>query len=600
MEASSTTFADLGLSPQILAAVHAMGYRNPSSIQAAAIPLALQGLDLVGLSQTGSGKTAAFGLPVLQSVRLSEYATQALILCPTRELSIQVCEQLLALGSNQGGLNVVPIYGGAPMDRQCRLLQRGAHVVTATPGRLLDHVRRGSIDLSNVRMVVLDEADRMLDMGFRDEVEAVLGALPDERQTLFFSATMSPGVDALIRRFGKTPKTIRIQQDVATVQGVDQRCYSLRETSKIEVLCRILEIDSPRLALVFCNTKRTVDDCTESLLARGYQVDRLHGDISQIQRERTLNRFREGVIDVLIATDVAARGIDIDEVDAVFNFDIPFEVEDYVHRIGRTARAGRTGKAHTLVAGRGFGKIRQIEQYTGCRIVETQLPSRAAVVEKRLDLIRDAVKENLALPDRPKHEAQLESLVSEGFTLEEIANALFDLVRLTGSREAQEIPEDRPARKPERTDRPDRPVRPERSDRSERPAWKGRENGDGPHSEEDVLTPAGAVKPGGYTELFLNVGRASGAQPGDIAGMIYSEAQLPKGTLGRIQLLHKHSLVDVKTEFAQKVIEATREATLKGIRVRLDYPRFQSATRPDFQSRPRPRESRGSRKHPRS
>jgi ATP-dependent RNA helicase DeaD len=310
----------------------------------------------------------------------------------------------------------------------------------------------------------------MLDMGFRDEVEAVLGALPDERQTLFFSATMSAGVDTLIRRFGRSPKTIRIEQDVATVQGVDQRCYSLRETSKIEVVCRLIELDSPRLTLVFCNTKRTVDDCTESLLARGYQVDRLHGDISQIQRERTLNRFREGVINVLVATDVAARGIDIDEVDSVINFDIPFEVEDYVHRIGRTARAGRTGKAHTLVAGRGFGKIRQIEQYTGCRIVETVLPTKAAVEEKRMDLIRDAVRENLALPDRPKHQAQLESLVGEGFTMEEIANALFDLVRLTACREAQEIPEDRPARKPERTDRPERQDRPLRKPRESEPA----------------------------------------------------------------------------------------------------------------------------------
>ncbi|RFC49563.1 MAG: ATP-dependent RNA helicase DeaD [Verrucomicrobia bacterium] len=582
MEASPNPFSELGLSPQILAAVNALGFRTPSAIQAAAIPLVLEGLDLVGLSQTGSGKTAAFSLPALQKIRLSEYSTQALILCPTRELSIQVCEQILLLGANQGGLSVVPIYGGAPLDRQSRLLQKGAHIVTATPGRLLDHVRRGSIDLSNVRMVILDEADRMLDMGFRDEVEAVLGALPEERQTLFFSATMSPGVDALIRRFGRSPKTIKIQQDAATVQGVDQRSYVMRESSKVEVLCRILEIDSPRLALVFCNTKRTADDCTESLLARGYQVDRLHGDISQIQRERTLNRFREGVIDVLVATDVAARGIDIDEVDAVFNFDIPFEPEDYVHRIGRTARAGRTGKAHTFVAGRGFGKIRQIEQYTGCRIVETPLPGREAVEAKRMDLIRDAVRENLALPDQPTYQAHLESLVSEGHSLEEIANALFGLVRVAACRETQEIPEDR-SRKSERPTRSGAEPSPKEESRTER-------------TPREVHPPR-PEKSGAFTELFLNIGRASGAQPGDIAGMIYSEAQLPKGTLGRIQLLHKHSLVDVKTEFAQKVIDSTREATLKGIRVRLDYPRFQEAPRPKPRGQQRPRESRGSRKH---
>ncbi|MBU6300712.1 MAG: DEAD/DEAH box helicase [Verrucomicrobia bacterium] len=579
MEASPTTFSELGLSPQILAAVNSLGFRAPSAIQAAAIPLVLEGLDIVGLSQTGSGKTAAFGLPALQKVRLSEYNTQALILCPTRELSIQVCEQILLLGANQGGLSVVPIYGGAPMERQCRLLQKGAHIVTATPGRLLDHVRRGSIDLSNVRIVILDEADRMLDMGFRDEVEAVLGALPEDRQTLFFSATMSPGVDSLIRRFGRSPKTIKIQQDAATVQGVDQRSYVMRESSKVEVLCRILEIDSPRLALVFCNTKRTADDCTESLLARGYQADRLHGDISQIQRERTLNRFREGVIDVLVATDVAARGIDIDEVDAVFNFDIPFEPEDYVHRIGRTARAGRTGKAHTFVAGRGFGKIRMIEQYAGCRIVETPLPTREAVEAKRIDLIRDAVRENLALPQKPVFQAQLESLVADGYNLEEIANALFSLVRIAASRETGEIPEDR-SRKSERPPRPVTSSLPEVED--------------GPETRES--RPARPERSGGFTELFLNIGRASGAQPGDIAGMIYSEAQLPKGSLGRIQLLHKHSLVDVKTEFAQKVIESTREAMLKGIRVRLDYPRFHEAPAPQTRVRQRPREGRPARK----
>jgi len=583
MDDSPNSFSRLGLSPQILASVHAMGFREPSAIQAASIPLILEGVDLVGLSQTGSGKTAAFGLPALQILRLAERHPQILVLCPTRELCVQVCEQIQLLGANQGGLHVVPIYGGAPMDRQIRLLRQGVHIITATPGRLLDHLRRG-LDLSLVRLAVLDEADRMLDMGFREEVEGILAALPAERQTVFFSATMNPGVDSLIRRFGRTPKTIKIQQDTATVSRVDQRLYSVRETSKVEVLCRILELDAPRLALVFCNTKRAADDCTEALLARGYPADRLHGDISQIQRERTLARFRDGAIEILVATDVAARGIDIDEVDAVFNYDIPFEPEDYVHRIGRTARAGRTGTAHTFVAGRGFAKIRRIEGYTGSRITETPIPTRAAVDLKRLDLLGDAVREVLNGKEVPDCQAQLDRLTADGFTPEQITAALFGLLRRTTLRDSEEIPEDRPARKT-RDSEPavhrdrDRPVVPSAPQTREEPELAG---GDGGR--------------GDFTELFLNVGRAAGVQPGDIAGMIYSEARLPKGSLGRIQLLHKHSLIRVRSEFAEQVIQGTRNASLRGIPVRIAFPRpFFSEREPDRGRPPRsPRASRPS------
>jgi ATP-dependent RNA helicase DeaD len=575
MDDSPNSFARLGLSPQILAAVHALGFREPSPIQAAAIPLVLQGSDVVGLSQTGSGKTAAFGLPALQLLRLADRHPQVLVLCPTRELCVQVCEQVQLLGANQGGLHVVPIYGGAPLDRQTRLLRHGVHVITATPGRLLDHLRRG-LDLSQVRLAVLDEADRMLDMGFREEVESILAALPAERQTVFFSATMNPGVDALIRRFARSPKTIKIQQDTATVSRVEQRLYAVRETSKVEVLCRILELESPRLALVFCNTKRAADDCTEALLARGYPADRLHGDISQIQRERTLARFREGTVEILVATDVAARGIDIDEVDAVFNYDIPFEPEDYVHRIGRTARAGRTGTAHTFVAGRGFAKIRRIEGYTGSRITETPVPTRAAVEAKRLDLLGDAVREVLAGGEAPDCRAQLDRLAAEGFTPEQITAALFGLLRRTALRESESIPEDRPPKKT-REREPDFPR-----------ASAGARPGPEPEPGDEPASPAGADGPRGeLIELFLNVGRAAGVQPGDIAGMIYSEARLPKGSLGRIQLFHKHSLFRVRAEFADTVIQSTRNASLRGIPVRIAYPRPPGEHAPDRGRPPR-------------
>jgi ATP-dependent RNA helicase DeaD len=283
-------FSDLGLPEALIAAVEALGFERPSPIQALSIPVALSGSDLLGLSQTGSGKTAAFALPVLAKIDLRQRSTQALIICPTRELAVQVCEEVHRLGSKMPGLRAVPVYGGAPMDRQLRALHDGAHIVVGTPGRLLDHLRRGSFNPSNVASVVLDEADRMLDLGFREEMEEMLAMLPKERQTLFFSATMSQGVKRLIDHFGREPQTVRIEQQSKTVSTIDQSYIEVRERSKVEVISRILDVEAPRLAIIFCNTKRAVDECTESLLARGYTVDRLHGDITQQMRERVLKR----------------------------------------------------------------------------------------------------------------------------------------------------------------------------------------------------------------------------------------------------------------------------------------------------------------------
>ena len=350
-------FSELGLPAELLAAVEKLGFERPSPIQALAIPPALAGKDIFGLSQTGSGKTAAFTLPMLARLDLDLNRTQAMILCPTRELANQVCEDVHRLGSALGKLHAVPVYGGAPMDRQLRALRAGAHVVVGTPGRVLDHLRRGSLDPKLIKTIILDEADRMLDMGFRDEMEELLAALPPERQALFFSATMNRGVKSLIESFGNDPVIIQIEQTAKTVTTIDQCAYEVRQRSKVEVLSRLLDIEVSRLSIVFCNTKRTVDEATEALLARGYAVDRLHGDITQQMRERVLNRFREGTIEVLVATDVAARGLDIDEIDLVVNYDLPQDPEDYVHRIGRTGRAGRSGRAVSFVFGRDVHRL---------------------------------------------------------------------------------------------------------------------------------------------------------------------------------------------------------------------------------------------------
>ena len=359
----TTAFESLGINPELCSAIDQLGFEEPSAIQLKTIPLVLDGKDVVGLSQTGSGKTAAFGLPALQGLDFSNNQTQVLIVCPTRELSVQVCEEIYRLGSTLPDLRAIPVYGGAPIDRQIRSMRKGVHIVVGTPGRLIDHLKRKTFRTDSVKMVVLDEADRMLDMGFRDDMESILAATSNDRQTLFFSATMNREVERLIQRFGRNPETIHIEKKAVTVTSVEQVYYEVRNRSKVEVLSRLLDISPPRLAIIFCNTRGGVDDCCEALLARGYAADRLHGGISQPVRERTLRRFREGTVELLVATDVAARGLDIEAVDAVFNYDIPQDPEDYVHRIGRTGRAGRSGRAESFIYGRDIYRLQAIENY---------------------------------------------------------------------------------------------------------------------------------------------------------------------------------------------------------------------------------------------
>lgn len=560
----ATSFDELGLTPPLRNAVRDLGFENPSAIQALTIPPALEGKDIVGVSQTGSGKTAAYALPALQGLCLEESATQTLILCPTRELAIQVCADCHSLGAHLPGLRAVPIYGGAPMDRQTKQLKRGAHVVTGTPGRILDHLRRNSFDLSSVRLAVLDEADRMLDMGFQEEVESLLAQLPEQRQTLFFSATMSSGVRRLIESHSRSPITLQVDRPTVTVDSVEQVYFEVRNSSKVEVLSRILDLESPRLSIVFCNTKQAVDDCTEALLARGYAADRLHGDITQILRERVMTRFREGSISLLVATDVAARGLDIDNVDIVFNFDLPRDPEDYVHRIGRTGRAGRAGKACSFVYGREAQRLRAIEKFIRNPITREIVPTQERVEGKRVDLVFDRVQERLKQGDYQGQETYIGRLLDDGHTGTDIASALFSLLRAELVRESESIAEDRTQRPPKRA-RPSAPISSpgDGGTASERPPRKRTRQG--PESSQEESN--------GYTTLFLNIGKASGASAGQIAGMIYSEAALPKGSLGRIQLLHKHSLVDVRTDLAPRVLKGVQGAAIKGIKVRMDVAR---------------------------
>jgi ATP-dependent RNA helicase DeaD len=546
-------FSELGLPAPLLAAIDALGFERPSPIQAMSIPPALAGRDLVGLSATGSGKTAAFTLPALTLLDVKSSATQVLIICPTRELAVQVCEEVHRLGAKLKGLHATPVYGGAPMDRQLRALRDGAQVVVGTPGRLLDHLRRGSFDPSRIRMAILDEADRMLDMGFKEEMDELLAALPADRQTLFFSATMNPGVSRLIKSFGKEPEIIEIQQKARTVSTVEQSYFEVRQRSKVEVLSRILDMNPPRLGIIFCNTKRSVDECTEDLINRGYAADRLHGDMTQQMRERVLKRFREGNVELLVATDVAARGLDIDEIDIVFNYDLPADPEDYVHRIGRTGRAGRSGRAVSFVFGRDIYRLQSIERYTRQVIRRERIPSVEQVEGRRADLIFDTLRERLESGAYDAYQDNIDRLLEQGHTPTDIAGALATMLRESSGREGETIAEDREPEKPERRVKP----------REARPAQGGgHREARGPVPQEQ-----------GMARLFLSLGKSHGILPKDIVGMMYREAGLPDGSLGRITLFPRHTLVDVPEDFADQAIRATRSSKLKGKPFRIDRDR---------------------------
>ena len=342
-------FSELGLSAEVLKAVDKLGFEQAAPIQAAAIPVLMTGKDVVGQSMTGSGKTAAFGIPAVEKVDPNLRAVQVLILCPTRELAIQVSEEIHKLAFFKRGINCLPIYGGQSYERQFFGLKQGAQIVIGTPGRVMDHMRRGTLRLSTVKMVILDEADVMLNMGFREDIETILKDAPKERQTVFFSATMPKPIRDLIEKYSREPQNVKIEQKAMTVPTVEQVYYEVDRRYKMELLTRLIDLYDMKLGIIFCNTKRMVDDLVEHLEAAGYQADRLHGDMTQNMRDRVMNKFRKSGLEFLVATDVAARGIDVDDVEVVFNYDLPYDPEDYVHRIGRTGRAGKSGKAISLV-----------------------------------------------------------------------------------------------------------------------------------------------------------------------------------------------------------------------------------------------------------
>ena len=416
-------FSELGLSEALLKAVDKLGFEKPAPIQSAAIPLLMAGRDVVGQSQTGSGKTAAFGIPAIEKTDPQLRAVQALILCPTRELAVQVSEEVHKLAFFKRGIHALPIYGGQSYERQFHGLQQGAQIVIGTPGRIMDHMRRGTLRLNSVKMVVLDEVDVMLNMGFRDDIELILQSTPKERQTVFFSATIPRPIQQLIEKYSRDPQQVHIEQKALTVPTVEQVYYEVDRRYKIELLTRLIDIHDFKLGIIFCNTKRMVDDLVDHLEAQGYMADRLHGDMTQNMRDRVMNKFRKSGLEFLVATDIAARGIDVDDVQVVFNYDLPYDVEDYVHRIGRTGRVGRSGRAISFVSGRELFQIRNIERYSNARILRARVPTEAEVKEARENVFIDKLRAMLKSGEFKRQDQLIERLLEEGFTSTDIASA---------------------------------------------------------------------------------------------------------------------------------------------------------------------------------
>jgi len=542
-------FSELNLSNEILKAVADMGFEEASPIQSLAIPKMIEGLDLIGQAQTGTGKTAAFGIPILEKISSKEKKTQALIMCPTRELAIQVAEELKALSKYKKGINIVPVYGGQPIVRQMSALARGAHIVIGTPGRIIDHIERKTIQLENTKIVVLDEADEMLDMGFRDDIELILKNLPQEKQTVFFSATMPKEFMALTKKYQNNPINIKVVHEKLTVPLTEQYYYEVREHQKLEALARCIDMADAKLSLVFCNTKRRVDEVTAQLQVRGYSVDAIHGDMSQTQRDRVMDKFRNCKIEILVATDVAARGIDVDDVEAVFNFDIPQDIESYVHRIGRTGRAGRAGKAFSFVAGRDIYKLRDIQRYTKVSIKRMSVPTLSDVENIRMTSFIDKLKENLKKEEFEKYIPKIESLITDDITSLDIAATLFAMMYREENPQQSSQDIDLFANQIDNDFRRNKDNKNSKKQKNNRHRY-GREQG--------------------MARLYINIGKNKKVRPGDFVGAIAGEAKINGDLVGSIDIFDKYTFVDVPKEYEQKVIDALNNSNIKGNKVKVE------------------------------
>lgn len=519
----SLLFEDLNLSREMKRAITDMGFEEATPIQSLALPPILEGRDVIGQAQTGTGKTAAFGIPVLEKLDPSNRSVQAVILCPTRELAIQVAEEIKKL-SKYKKTSVLPVYGGQPIERQIKALKRGVQIIIGTPGRVMDHIHRRTLKMDQVKMIILDEADEMLDMGFRDDIEFVLEQIPAQRQMLLFSATMSSVILGLTRKYQNNPEMLKVAHQELTVPEIEQIYFEVKEQMKLDLLTRLIDMHNLKLALVFCNTKRRVDRLVGHLQTRGYFADGLHGDMSQNQRDRVMGKFRKGQIEILVATDVAARGIDVDDVEAVFNYDVPNNEEYYVHRIGRTGRAGKTGQAFTFVSGKEIYQLRDIQRYTKVRIEQQQIPSPREVEEVKRDLFLERLKKEMNNESLDREVHLVERLMEEDYSSVEIAAALLRLYM--GSKD------------------------------------------DSSQASGSTYGDTGAQP--GKVRFFINVGRRQKIKAKDIVKAIGEVSGLSSTSIGRIDVFDKFSFVEIPEQHAREVSGALQRKGIKGLRVNLE------------------------------
>jgi len=542
-------FNELGLSAEVLRAVDKMGFEEASPIQTAVIPPLLEGNDVVGQSATGSGKTAAFAIPAIEAVDPKLKRVQVLILCPTRELAVQVAEEVNKLATFKRGVMEVPVYGGQPYERQIRALKAGAQIVIGTPGRVMDHMERGTLRLDELRMVILDECDRMLDMGFRDDIETVMAGTPEGRQSLFFSATLPPAIRGLIKRYTHEPVEVKIKAHAKNAPRVEQVYFEVQRRAKVEALTRLIDRYDFRHGIVFCSTKIMVDELDEQLHARGYQTDRLHGDISQSQRNRVTEKFKRKGFEFLIATDVAARGLDIDDLEVVFNFDLPNDAEDYTHRIGRTGRAGKSGQAFTFVSNREIYKLQAMIRNGRLKISRGHIPSIDEIEEAREDQFFEKLRTTLETGEYRRQDRLIDRLLEQGFASTDISAALIHIMHGGEKGEA--------------------PV-------EKTPKWAGKGDLRDDRRSEGVDRMHAAKKAAfdrqgrtgrekGFTTLFFNVGRKHAVKPGDIVGKIAGVTRLPAQIVGAIDLKQRHSLVDVSDQYADDVLDKMVGVRLRGV-----------------------------------
>ncbi len=519
-------FEDLQVDERILRAVEDMGFEEASPIQAQAIPVIMEGRDVVGQAQTGTGKTAAYSIPVLEKINPDLKKLQAVILCPTRELAVQVAEEIRRLAKYMSDIRVLPVYGGQEIVKQIKSLKSGVQIVVGTPGRVMDHMRRKTVRFDNVSMVVLDEADEMLDMGFREDMETILTDTPPARQTVMFSATMPKAIMEIAKNFQKNAEIIKVVRKELTVKNIEQYYYEVRPKNKNELLCRLIDIYNPRLSVVFCNTKRQVDELISELKGRGYFADGIHGDMKQAQRDRVMADFRSGKTEILIATDVAARGIDVDDVDVVFNYDLPQDEEYYVHRIGRTGRAGREGVALSFVSGKEAYKLKDIERYCKTKIKAKPVPSMDDVKNTKLEAIFTKVKEVIeegGLSDMI--EAVESNLNMEDYTSLDIAAALLKMTIGDSLEHREELEQ--------------------------------------VHFDMDADSR-------GMVRLFINVGKKDKIKPANILGAISGESGLPGKLVGSIDMLDNYTFVEVPSKYANAVLAAMENVTIKGRHISME------------------------------